>query len=83
MMLTRLCEKTLKAKKELEWNQTNELSLLIYCQSIVEEKISPSQPVKWDLLNSHREILGQIVSYEEYVMGKNDRSLEKKEVILL
>lgn len=40
MMLFRMCEKTIIAKNALEWNQSDEASLFIYCQSIIEQELA-------------------------------------------
>lgn len=66
-MFLQLCEKTITAKNTLEWNQRDETSLFIYCQSMIEQQLTASgsqQPSYWELFGSNRACLQALEAYQ-------------------
>ena len=69
MMFLQMCGKTITAKNTLEWNQRDETSLFIYCQSMVEQQLvevsaAGSRPRYWDLFEGSRTSLHAIEAYQ-------------------
>lgn len=84
MMFLRMCEKTVEAKNSLEWNQSDEASLFIYCQSMIEQEISkrPTPELYWPLFEKPApSYLESVLNYQNYVINKTERLLDKKQIL--